>query len=423
MKVSTKLFNQQQVKTFSNLTKDIQDIQNKISSGKNFQQASDNPVAAVQISALNTIKEKFNQYSKNATNAINRLNVADSSLKAVNNLMHRARELSIQAANDTFGAIDREAIAIELEQMKEEMFSIANSVDSSGAFIFGGYHTKTPPFKKDDNDRITYEGDRGTNSVAVSETRNVGTTLDGGSVFMSVINNDEVTPMFEVLEDIIFSTRTANESVVEAKATGKATLQLENGNPGNFQFVLKDSSKSANISVDVPGSDLSGLVTAINAAGLTISASLSGSTITLTDSKNGPITISDFQIEGITKAEKKPKSFITFNAIDGDGNSLAKEQKLYDYNQSIQSRLDDIKTVQEHLANQRAIIGARTTSLDRQQELIAERKIAIEKDMSDISDADLAALVTQLQSQITSLQASQQAFVKISDLNLFQFIR
>ena len=200
------------------------------------------------------------------------------------------------------------------------------------------------------------------------------------------------------------------------------TLRV-NGNPGNFQFVLKDSSKSANISVDLPGSDLSGLVTAINAAGLTISASLSGSTITLTDSKNGPITISDFQIEGITKAEKKPKSFITFNAIDGDGNSLAKEQKLYDYNQSIQSRLDDIKTVQEHLANQRAIIGARTTSLDRQQELIAERKIAIEKDMSDISDADLAALVTQLQSQITSLQASQQAFVKISDLNLFQFIR
>ena len=43
--------------------------------------------------------------------------------------------------------------------------------------------------------------------------------------------------------------------------------------------------------------------------------------------------------------------------------------------------------------------------------------------MADISDADLAELVTKLQTQITSLQASQQAFVKISDLNLFQFIR
>ena len=96
---------------------------------------------------------------------------------------------------------------------------------------------------------------------------------------------------------------------------------------------------------------------------------------------------------------------------------------MYDKNQSVQNRLDDIKIVQEHLANQRAIIGARTSSLERHLDLIAEREIAIEKDISDLSDADLAALVTQLQSQITGLQASQQAFVKISDLNLFQFIR
>ena len=138
---------------------------------------------------------------------------------------------------------------------------------------------------------------------------------------------------------------------------------------------------------------------------------------------DGPITISNLQIEGITKAEKKPKSYLTFNAIDGSGNTLAKEQILYDKNQSVQNRLNDIKAVQEHIANQSAVIGARTSSLERHLELIAERKIAIEKDISDISDADLAELVTQLQSQITGLQASQQAFVKITDLNLFQFIR
>ena len=43
--------------------------------------------------------------------------------------------------------------------------------------------------------------------------------------------------------------------------------------------------------------------------------------------------------------------------------------------------------------------------------------------MSEISDADLAALVTKLQGHITGLQASQQAFVKISNLSLFQYLR
>ena len=67
-------------------------------------------------------------------------------------------------------------------------------------------------------------------------------------------------------------------------------------------------------------------------------------------------------------------------------------QILYDKNQTIQNRLDDITKVQEHIANQKAIIGARTNSLDRQKELIAQRSIAVQKDMSRISDADLAAL-------------------------------
>ena len=102
---------------------------------------------------------------------------------------------------------------------------------------------------------------------------------------MAVKSNNTVAPMFNVLEDIINSIRTAAGSVVEAKAVGKATLKIENGNPGNFSFTLADNENTANISVDLPGTDLSGVVTAINSAGLNISATLSGNTITLEDSK------------------------------------------------------------------------------------------------------------------------------------------
>ena len=89
---------------------------------------------------------------------------------------------------------------------------------------------------------------------------------------------------------------------------------------------------------------------------------------------------------------------------------------------NIGKEYEEAKNINEYFANQKAIIGARTNSLDRQKELIAQRSIAVQKDMSKISDADLAALVTELQGQITGLQASQQAFVKISNLSLFQFL-
>ena len=80
------------------------------------------------------------------------------------------------------------------------------------------------------------------------------------------------------VNDIINSIRTASESVVEATAVGKATLQINNENPGNYTFNLSDNSTSVDISVELPSSDLSGLVTAINSTALNITATLSGST-------------------------------------------------------------------------------------------------------------------------------------------------
>ena len=55
MQVSTKLFNQQAVNQFNKLTEEIQNLQAKVSTGKNILKSSDDPVAAVELSAA---KEK-----------------------------------------------------------------------------------------------------------------------------------------------------------------------------------------------------------------------------------------------------------------------------------------------------------------------------------------------------------------------------
>jgi flagellar hook-associated protein 3 FlgL len=105
------------------------------------------------------------------------------------------------------------------------------------------------------------------------------------------------------------------------------------------------------------------------------------------------------------------------------GNNIGKMQKLYDNNQLPSSQLDKVVSTQIHLANNRGEIGARTSSLERQTDLLANRRLAVEKNVSDLKEADLAALVTNLQSMLTSMQASQQSFVKISQLNLFDYLR
>ena len=73
MQISTKLFNQQQLKQFSSTTEQLQDLQNKIGSGQNILKASDDPIGAVQLSGLNVVKGQIEQFERNVNSASDRI--------------------------------------------------------------------------------------------------------------------------------------------------------------------------------------------------------------------------------------------------------------------------------------------------------------------------------------------------------------
>ena len=428
MKISNKLFSEQQVGQFAKQMESIQKVQQKISSGKNIIFASDDPVGAVELSGLNDVKNKINQYIDNNNLALNRLELMDNTLEASKNVFIRCNELAVQAANDILSVGDREAIALEFDELKKELLSMANTQDSGGSYIYSGFKSKTRPFVLDSDGLVSYKGDRGTVSLPVSESRMLESTLDGATVFQDIITSSGVsTDLFAAVDNISRSIRTANSGVEAAKAPGKAKITLTNENPGTYAFKITSGAKSENFSIDITGSDLSALATAINAADLDITAvvsttSSSNDTLTLTNTYSYDITLSDLQIPNINKSEANPSSFMTFQPIDASGVNLGNAQTVFDFDQTIASRLDEMATIQNHLSNQRAKVGARLNSAQRQGDVMQERKISITKDVSDLADADLSELVTSLQSQITNQEASQKAFVRIAQLNLFDMI-
>ena len=428
MKVSTKLFNQQQLKNFSSLNEEIQKTQNKISTGKNILLASDDPTGSVQLSGLQVILGRINQYNRNIESSNERLTLLDKNLQNINTIMVRAQELIIQASSDVLGPSDRESLALEIDEMKQEILSIANAQDSNGSFLFSGYKTSTLPFVKDNDGLVNYNGDRGVSSLSISESNVMQTTLDGGSVFENVIDNNQMSfSLFELLEDVSASIRTAAAGVNGVKSIAQAELSIYNQNPGEWSFDLTGSDGTENIKVEIVGDNPTEIVDKINLyvvnTGVTASLKSDGKTILLSDSKNGPLEIKNLSVFGVDRAEKTPKSFIEVSTKDAVGNFLTKNQTLYDDNQRPAKQLDKIVNAQSHISNSRGIVGARVNSLQRQSELLIERQNAVEKDVSDLSDADLSNLVTNLQSMMTSMQASQQAFVKVSQLNLFDYIR
>jgi flagellar hook-associated protein 3 FlgL len=81
----------------------------------------------------------------------------------------------------------------------------------------------------------------------------------------------------------------------------------------------------------------------------------------------------------------------------------------------IQSALDNVLTV-------RAKIGARLNALDTQKEISEELILQSEKTLSGIQDLDYAEAVGRLNLQLVGLQASQQAFTRIQNLSLFNYL-
>ena len=83
----------------------------------------------------------------------------------------------------------------------------------------------------------------------------------------------------------------------------------------------------------------------------------------------------------------------------------------------------DVKKATDHLSLQRAFLGAQINKAELQKDAIDQRIISTSEKIADLGEADLAALVTQIQSLLVNRDAAQQAYAKISQNSLFDFIQ
>ena len=138
---------------------------------------------------------------------------------------------------------------------------------------------------------------------------------------------------------------------------------------------------------------------------------------------NGNITIENIQIEGINSALDSVTSYIEFTGIDAAGVATTKTQKMTDADQLVSSSIGNMQDAIDNLSLQRAYVGGQLSKAATQTDVVGARKLAVDKDVSRLGDADLAALVTDLQAQLTNLNAAQAAFAKIGQQSLFDYIR
>ena len=428
MKVSTKFFNQSQLDVFGSMNKEIQNVQERIASGKNIVRASDDPVAAVKLSAAKEHRNLLERFDKNVDAAHRRLALADNALDQAVTTITRIGELTVQAANDTNGAGERTAIAMEVQELIKHMVELANTRDAQGQSVFSGYKTNAKAYEMTQDGEISYNGDRGQTFLQISENMKVANGMDGETVFGRVQTGGGPKSIFSILQGVAESIVQASSLSGQGSARGTAELAFSlPRDPVTFTFNLTGADGTAAIEASLAEGKYTDFIDQVNAqthlTGVTASLDAVTGRVQLVDSANDVIVLNDLQIEGIETSSDEMTAYVDFYSIDGEGNEIGFARRLTDEDLLLSNISTDINDAINHLSNQQAYLGAQMNKADQQKDVIAQRKIAVSEEVSELGDADLTELVTKLQSLLLSRDASQQTFAKIGQQSLFDFIR
>jgi flagellar hook-associated protein 3 FlgL len=155
-------------------------LQEQMSSGKALNRPSDSPTGTVTALSLRSQISAQEQYGANAQDGKAWLDVQDSTLQSVNQVLQRVRDLTVQGSNT--GAMDpgsRQAIAAEIRAMRDNLTGLANT-SYLGRPVFGGTTAGGRAF---DPATYAYVGDSGTVTRRVDDRTTVSVGSDGSTVF------------------------------------------------------------------------------------------------------------------------------------------------------------------------------------------------------------------------------------------------
>lgn len=119
---------------------------NQLSTGKKINRPSDDPVIAMRGISYRSELSKVQQYERNIGEVHSWMDNTDDALDEVGKVLHRLRELTVQASNDTYEENQRNNVSQEVQELTEHLKDIANT-KVNNKYIFSGTMTTEPRFE------------------------------------------------------------------------------------------------------------------------------------------------------------------------------------------------------------------------------------------------------------------------------------
>jgi flagellar hook-associated protein 3 FlgL len=375
--------------------------QTQVTSGKRFQTASEDPVAATRASALDRTVADNAQFERNSNIIESRLNYEEQSLTDVTLLLQKSRDLALQGANSTLGQGERNMLVTELRQLRGELIDIANRDDGNGEYLFAGTSTGTRPFAQGTTG-VNYLGDQTTRFIRVSGSQAIADGHPGTEVFMNL------TQANGTFRTAVNTANTGTATVDVGTVVDPSAWVADNYTirfTSATDWVIEDDTLPAPVQV-ASGTGF--------ASGQTLS--FLGVRVTLTGT---PAAGDSFSVQPAADTDIFSVLDELIDTLDG-GLGLPSDRAVFQ--QQIGTSIADLDQGLSRVLSVRAEVGSRLSAIDSATQARESEAIDLQQLLSDLRDVDYAVAISKLNQEYAGLQAAQAAYTKIAQLSLFDYI-
>lgn len=405
MRISTQSFYEQSRTALGTQQSNLLRVQQQMGAGTRSLAPSDDPLGATRALAVSQSIALNAQYSASRAQATQTLTLEENVLQSATTVLQYMKSQVIAAGNGTLTDADRSSIATVLQSSFDQLQGLANTDDGNGQFLFAGFKSGSAPFVQQAGGSILYAGDQGQRLVQVDVSRQMAGTDDGRSIFQTV---------------------QGGAGYVSASAAGNAgsgvfsaTSIIDVADPDYGQDFVISFPTATTYQVSTATVPPVSVVPAtaytagnpIKFGGLQISISgapAAGDKFNVATAKNAGTDIFS-AISDVIAALKIP--------LDNAGPAAQAHllNALSTANRKITNAHDNILTV-------RASVGSRLQELDALGAAGDSRNLSDKSYLSDLQDLDYASTIAEFYQRQTALQASQQTFVKIQQMSLFNYL-
>lgn len=377
--------------------------QNQVATGKRILTAADDPVAAAGIQSLDRVKQSNEQYRQNGITADARLNIEESVLSGVTELLHRVRELAVAANNASQTSETRRYMGVELRQHLDQLLAMANTKNHDNEYLFAGSKSSVKPFTRLSANNYQYDGDDNQRYLKIGDSRTVAINDSGNAVFMAARNGN-------------------GTFVTEATTTNTGTGVIDAGTvSGTFlpdDYVLRFVQALPTDSVTYQVVDNAG-AGAVVAAGTYISGdaiTFNGAVVAVTGT---PADGDSFTISSSANQDIFSTLERFTEALENSDSTAAGLAQL---NNQVGRTLTDVDQAMTNVLEVRAQIGTRLRGVEEMNDYNEAYGLQVGEALSALRDLDYAEAISRLNLQVIGLEAAQKSFARIQSLSLLNFL-